>query len=129
MSIKNTTPPIHMTRRQAIWAAAGALVFDFVAFRILLPWLMSQPSTVALGVGILGVAALVAGHIDIIWCLVEPAPPVQKVLCDFCRKMVAPEDITSFERQGKDWNSCNSASCRVSLSKVMTESLVAERRA
>ncbi len=134
-------PPLHLTRRQALWAGAGVLLFDWVWFRLAIPALMSARSDLALAVGVVGSLALVVAHIDVIWSYVDPADspkwtgPKVIITCAFCQAMTGvtetmlanaelPKGWTAFRHgHGQNVNGCGKPACRVAMSKTMAASL------
>jgi hypothetical protein len=136
-------PPVHLTRRQALWASAGVLLFDWVWIRLVLPQLLSARSDLALAVGIVGSVALVVAHIDVVWSFIDPADspkwegPKVLITCAFCGAMTGvsetmlenaelPKGWTAFRHgHGQNVNGCGKPECRVAMSKTMAESLIA----
>lgn len=142
MSSRKYHPPVHLTRRQVIWAMTGVLLFDFVWVRMLFPWLMSARSDLGFAAGLVGSFALVAAHVDLVWSFFDPkaeAPPAdprETYRCDFCgteTKMslfpagLTPPAWSEYRSFDGRLRACGASACRVSFARKLSEKLTTER--
>jgi len=137
-------PPVHLTRRQALWASAAVVLLDAFWFRVALPKLMSASHDLALTAGVVGSLALVVAHIDVIWSFLDPADgpkwetPKVLVSCFFCGKTHGvtdamleraelPDGWSAFRHaDDQNLNACERPPCRVALAKHMAASLTSK---